>query len=77
MATTLTLRNVPDEVYDRLRWSAEQHRRSEAITCLESVLMPERIEPSERIARARTLRGQTAGRFEPAEIDRLKRQGRA
>ncbi len=43
MPTTLTLKNIPDEVYERLKASAEKHRRSlnsEAIVCLESVLAP-------------------------------------
>ncbi|MGC8703572.1 MAG: FitA-like ribbon-helix-helix domain-containing protein, partial [Thiomonas sp.] len=43
MPTTLTLKNIPDEVYQRLKTSAEIHRRSlnsEAIVCLESVLIP-------------------------------------
>jgi antitoxin FitA len=59
MATTLTLKNIPDEVYERLKTSAELHRRSlnsEAIVCLESVLMPGRTSPAERIARARAIR---------------------
>lgn len=43
MPTTLTLKNIPDEVYERLKLSAAVHRRSlnsEAIVCLESVLIP-------------------------------------
>lgn len=80
MATTLTLKNVPDEVYARLRWSAEVHRRSinsEAITCLESVLLPERITPAERLARARRLRESIKGVCRATDIDRIKREGRA
>ena len=37
MPTTLTLKNIPDEVYERLKHSAALHRRSlssEAIVCL-------------------------------------------
>ena len=50
MPTTLTLKNIPDEVYQRLKASAESHRRSlnsEAIVCLESVLIPGRVAVSE------------------------------
>jgi plasmid stability protein len=80
MPTTLTLKNIPDDVYERLKASAEAHRRSlnsEAIVCLESVLLPGRIEPSERLARARALRA-TLGRtkFKARDIDALKREGR-
>jgi plasmid stability protein len=80
MPTTLTLKNVPDEVYQRLKASAEVHRRSlnsEAIVCLESVLLPGRIDPGERLARARALRGTLRKvRFRAREIDALKREGR-
>jgi plasmid stability protein len=80
MPTTLTLKNVPDEVYERLKASAEAHRRSlnsEAIVCLESVLLPGRIDPGERLARARALRGALRKvRFRARDIDALKREGR-
>ncbi len=80
MATTLTLKNIPNEVYDRLKAAAERHRRSlnsEAIICLESVLLPGRMDPGERLARARTLRAAlpTDG-FTARDIDTLKREGR-
>ena len=80
MSTNLTLKNIPDEVYERLRASAEMHRRSlnsEAIVCLESVLLPGRLPPSERIARARALRGTLPKRkYGARDIDSLKREGR-
>lgn len=78
--TTLTLKNIPDQVYERLKAAAETHRRSlnsEAIVCLESVLLPGSIEPGERIARARALRaGLPKARFKACDIDDLKREGR-
>lgn len=80
MPTTLTLKNIPDEVYERLRMAAELHRRSlnsEAIVCLETVLTPTRVTPSERISRARRLRADLASMdFLASDIDALKRQGR-
>ena len=80
MPTTLTLKNIPDEVYDRLKAAAEAHRRSlnsEAIVCLESVLLPGRMDPGERIARARALRAALPkAKFKAREIDALKREGR-
>jgi plasmid stability protein len=81
MPTTLTLKNIPDEVYHRLRRSAEANRRSmssEAIVCLERVLMPQRMGAAERLERARATRGALApSRFAPPEIDVFKRKGRA
>jgi antitoxin FitA len=78
--TTLTLKNIPDEVYQRLKASAETHRRSlnsEAIVCLESVLLPGRIDPGERLARARALRAALPGtQFKARDIEAMKREGR-
>jgi plasmid stability protein len=80
MPTTLTLKNIPDEVYARLKASAETHRRSlnsEAIVCLESLLLPGRVDPNERLARARTLRAALAKtKFRAHDIDMRKREGR-
>lgn len=81
MSTTLTLKNIPDEVYARLKRAAEAHRRSmnsEAIVCLEAVLLPERVAPAERLARARALRATLPRtKFRTRGIDALKRAGRA
>lgn len=80
MPTTLTLKNIPDEVYERLKAAAERHRRSlsnEAIVCLETVLAPVRIFPGERLARARQLRAALGTqKFHARDIDQAKRQGR-
>ncbi|MGE0809939.1 MAG: Arc family DNA-binding protein [Immundisolibacter sp.] len=80
MPTTLTLKNIPDEVYQRLKASAERHRRSlnsEAIVCLESVLIPGRVTVSERLAKARALRAALPkGKFRAKDIDAYKREGR-
>ena len=80
MPTTLTLKNIPDAVYDRLKLSAAAHRRSmnsEAIVCLEAVLLPSKLAPTERLARARELRAALPkGKFRVRDIDALKREGR-
>lgn len=80
MPTTLTLKNIPDVVYEKLRAAADAHRRSlnsEAIVCLEAVLMPDRVAPAERLARARALRAALPqAKFLAADIDAAKRQGR-
>ena len=81
MPTTLTLKNIPDDVYARLRLSAEAHRRSmnsEVLVCLEAVLLPAKVAPTERLARARALRDALPrGKFRAADIDALKRDGRS
>ena len=51
---------------------------SEAIVCLESVLIRSTVTPAERIARARDLRGVLQPRaFKARDIDAAKRRGRA
>lgn len=81
MPTTLTLKNIPDAVYERLKSAAEMHRRSlnsEAIVCLEAVLLPTKLAPSERLARARELRAALPKQeFVHDDIDAAKREGRA
>lgn len=80
MPTTLTLKNIPDAVYQRLKASAEINRRSlnsEAIVRLEAALLAAPGDASRRIARARALRaGLSPARFAPEDIAELKRQGR-
>lgn len=80
MPATITLKNIPDDVYARLKLSADAHRRSlnfEAIVCLETVLFPRKVAPAERLARARELRGGlTQTKFKARDIDAFKREGR-
>jgi plasmid stability protein len=81
MPVTITLKNIPDAVYEQLKSAAEAHHRSlnsEAIVCLETVLLPSKTPPAERLARARELRAALVDKGITADdIDRLKNQGRA
>ena len=81
MPATMTLKNIPDEVYDRLKLAAEANRRSmnsEAIVCLETVLLPARVTTADRLARARALRGALPkGKFRARDIDAMKKAGRS
>ena len=81
MPTTLTLKNIPDAVYQRLKASAEKHRRSlnrEAIVCLEAILLPAEVTSSERLARARAIRmALNPTEFSARNIDDFKQQGRS
>jgi len=63
---TMTLKNVPDDLYEQLRRSAERHRRSlnsEAIVCLERALQSERVNPDALLLRARRQRARTPDVF--------------
>ncbi|MBN2700607.1 MAG: Arc family DNA-binding protein [Methylothermaceae bacterium] len=80
MPTTITLKNIPDDLYRRLKETAKAHHRSingEVIVCLEQALLPTRLTGSEQIARARQLRsGLKPGDFKADEISRAIDQGR-
>jgi antitoxin FitA len=55
---TLTVKNIPDELYERLKRSAAEHRRSlnsEILVCIERALHSERIDPEAVLARADAL----------------------
>lgn len=78
---TITLKGIPDGLYEQLRLSAEVNPRSlnsEAIACLETVLLPRKVTAIEHVAKAREIRATLKRRaFKPADIDRAKREGRA
>jgi plasmid stability protein len=78
--TTLTLKNIPDNLYIRLKQSAEIHRRSlnsEAIACLESVLQAHRVSSAERLERIRAIRADLPRKgFRTSDIEALKKRGR-
>lgn len=80
MPTTLTLKNIPDELYGRLKEVAEAHRRSlnsEVIVCLESILLPQKMSVTERLARSRQLRqALPSGAFNAEDIAQLREEGR-
>lgn len=80
MPTNLTLKGIPDDLYERLKVTAELHRRSlnnEAISVLETMLLPRKTSSVDRLARARALRAPLKqGAFAAKDIDEFKRQGR-
>ena len=83
MPVAMTLKNIPDNVYQKLKVSAQTNRRSlnsEAIVALEAMLLPVQISVIDRLIRARELRRTLPvggiGEFDGAMIDKLKREGR-
>jgi len=81
MPATITLKGIPDDVYQQLKRSAEVNRRSlnsEALACLETLLLPRKTTALEHIAKAREIRATLKNKaFKPQDIDSAKRQGRA
>jgi plasmid stability protein len=76
----ITVKNIPKTLYDRLKDAAFAHRRSinsELIRCLERTLLPERVNPSEHLKRARELRrGITANLVDIDAIQDAINEGR-
>jgi len=76
---SLTLKDIPPEVHRRLKERARRNGRSllsEAMTCLQQVVLSERVDVDELIARATTLREQAAVYLTEAELSKAKREGR-
>jgi plasmid stability protein len=77
---TITLKNIPEPLYKRLKHAAETHRRSlnsEILVCLETVLAPSRHDVSKLLEAARAVRERTAHyRLTDQELDATKRSGR-
>lgn len=77
---TVTVKNIPDELYDRLKSVAEMNRRSinsEIIMCIENSVMSRRINSDEVLEDARQLRQLTAGHvISDKEFNKAKTEGR-
>jgi plasmid stability protein len=64
MSTSITLKNIPEPLYRRIRMAADRHHRSlnsEIIARLEQVLAPQAVNLEESLQRARRLRERHAG----------------
>jgi plasmid stability protein len=60
---TITVKNIPPDLYTWLKESAAANRRSinsEIIVCIERAVGADRVDPEELLARARVLREKTA-----------------
>ena len=55
----LTIKNIPDSLYEQLKSAAELHRRSinsEVLVCLEKALVVKKTTPNDRLKRIEQLR---------------------
>ena len=79
MATNFTLKNIPEDLYRKVKESADRNQRSvngEIISILTAATSPRRVPVDEILARARSLRGRTQGLLTDELLDRAKRDGR-
>lgn len=77
---TLTLKNIPDDLYNQLKDTAKLHHRSinsEILYCLERVINPHKVNVNEHLELARQLRVKTTNYLlTDEEIDKAKSEGR-
>jgi antitoxin FitA len=80
LVASITIRNIPDELYEDLKQLAEANHRSinrEVIACIERWVRGGRIDPDLVLARAREIRESIKGRpITDAELTEAKRTGR-
>lgn len=60
---TITVKNIPEEIYEKLKKAAQTNHRSinsEVIACIERAVSSRVIDPDQLLARARALRAKTA-----------------
>ncbi len=75
----LTIKNIPDKVYKRLKQRAERHKRSlnsEILHCLASSVESGKVNTQELIKKARTIRESIHYIISDKKITRLKQNGR-
>lgn len=76
----LTVKNIPDDLYERLKQAAQAHRRSlnsEILYCVERTLIPYKVDISSQLTIARKLREKTAANTLTDEtLDSAKNNGR-
>ncbi|NOZ53767.1 MAG: Arc family DNA-binding protein [Gammaproteobacteria bacterium] len=77
---SLTIKNIPDDLYSRLKEAAQVHHRSmnsEILYCIERTLVPHKVNISEQIFEARKLRAKTAEHpLADDELNAAKNEGR-
>jgi plasmid stability protein len=77
---TLTLKNLPDDLHQRLKERAARHRRSlnsEILAALEASVKAEPLDPRAFIEQVRRLRPRGHERFTQEDFESGKKAGRA
>lgn len=78
---SITIKNIPDTLYQRLKDSAKAHRRSmnsEILVCIEQAVAHSQRDVGTILAKGRELRRMTANRpITEQMFDDAKREGRA
>ncbi len=77
---TITVKNIPPEIYEKLKQSAASSHRSinsEIISCIERAVRSQQVNPDLLLANARKLRAKTASHpITDNEFTQAKNSGR-
>ena len=77
---TITVKHIPDDLYNRLKAAAETNRRSinrEIISRIEQSLSSHRVATDQLLARVKRVQESYSGRpISIEQLDRAKREGR-
>ena len=79
MPVSFTIKNIPDDLYLRLKQAAELNHRSmngQAIVSLDGALTKQKQSAEDWLAGVDSLRESIGKKFKAGEIDRAKRAGR-
>lgn len=79
MPTNITIRDIPDDVYAKLKKQADLHHRSinsEVIFYLKKIVQSKRRDPDQVISRAKKLKQKAKGTLSIDEIQQAIDQGR-
>jgi plasmid stability protein len=80
MATTITVKSIPEDLYRRLKASAERHRRSinsEVLSLMEQSLMPRRLSADALLDQVQRLHASFDGQtLDPELFEAARREGR-
>jgi len=77
-AMNFTLKNIPDDIYGKIKVRAERNHRSingEIIAILGETVMARRKSAAEILAKARELRSRTRGFLTDDFLNKVKREG--
>jgi plasmid stability protein len=77
--STITIKNIPDELHEALKKKASLQRRSlnnEIIACLEASLRSLPVDLESFLYKTQLLREQVSGRLSSKDLKALKNEGR-
>jgi plasmid stability protein len=77
---SITIKNIPEDLYERLKEAARTHRRSinsEVIVCIEKAIGSHKVDVEAEITAARALREKASDYYlTDDDLDQFKTEGR-